>query len=246
MSILDDLLPTLPDAPVREVLVGVHWTVVCSRGCGLASTLPASGPHGEAGVRDVGRLHLKSGREMAEYARSSDPVEAGIGVAAINSLLDVDESRGVEVNAARVLAERGRGRDVALVGHFPFIPRLREEVGRLWVIEKRPSEGDFPESAAADLIPRADVVALTGSALVNGTLDGLLALCRPEALVMVLGPSTPLSTVLFGHGANLLSGVRVQDESAVLRTVAQGASFRQVEGTRLLTIERPSGEMPKR
>ncbi len=246
MSILDDLLPTLSDAPVREVLVGVHWTVVCSRGCGLASTLPADGPHGEAGVRDVGRLHTKSGRELAEYARSSDPVEAAIGVAAVNSLLDVDESRAVEVNAARVLAERGRGRAVALVGRFPFIPRLREEVGSLWVIEKRPAEGDFPESAAADLIPRAEVVALTGSALVNGTLDGLLALCRPEALVIVLGPSTPLSPVLFDHGASLLSGVRVLDEAAVLRTVAQGACFRQVEGVRLLTVERPSGEITKR
>jgi uncharacterized protein (DUF4213/DUF364 family) len=81
---------------------------------------------------------------------------------------------------------------------------------------------------------------------VNGTLDGLLALCRPEALVMVLGPSTPLSPVLFDHGADLLSGVRVLDEAAVLRTVGQGASFRQVEGVRLLTIERPCGEITKR
>lgn len=238
MGILDDLLPLLPDASVRRVLVGVHWTVVCSRGCGMATTLPSGSPHGHAAVRDAGRLHEKGARELAEYARSGDPVEAAIGVAAINSLLEVDASRAVEVHAARVLAERGRGRDVALVGSFPFVPRLREEVGRLFVIEKRPSEGEFPAEAAAELIPRADVVALTGSALVNGTLDGLLSLCRPGATVLVLGPSTPLSPVLFDHGATLLSGALVVDEEAVLRTVAQGACFRQVEGTRLLTLER--------
>ena len=67
MSILDDLLPTLPDTPVRTVLVGAHWTVVCSRGCGLASTITGDKPHGHAAVRDVGRLHLKSARELAEY-----------------------------------------------------------------------------------------------------------------------------------------------------------------------------------
>lgn len=74
--------------------------------------------------------------------------------------------------------------------------------------------------------------------MITGTLDGLLALCRPDALVMVLGPSTPLSPVLFVHGATLISGTRVVDEAAVLRTVGQGATFQQVEGVRLLTLER--------
>jgi len=132
MSILDDLLATLPDdAAVRSVLVGAHWTVVCSRGCGLASTITGDKPHGQAQVRDVGRLHLKSARELAEYARSDNPLEAGIGLAAINSLLDVDERNAVEINAADVLAGRGRGKAVVLVGHFPFIPQLREQVGQL-------------------------------------------------------------------------------------------------------------------
>jgi hypothetical protein len=243
MTILDDLLATVPDAPLRSLLVGAHWTVVCcgplptgGYGCGLAASITGDTPHGHAAVRDVGRLHLKGARELAEYARSDNPLEASIGVATINSLLEVDESRAVEINAAQVLAERGRGRKVALVGHFPFIPLLREQAGHLWVIEQRPTEGEHHADAAADLIPQADVVALTGSALVNHTLDGLLALCRPDATVMVLGPSTPLSPVLFDHGATLVSGTRVADEEAVLRTVSQGATFRQVEGVRLLTL----------
>jgi uncharacterized protein (DUF4213/DUF364 family) len=94
------------------------------------------------------------------------------------------------------------------------------------------------------LIPQAEVVAITGTALTNHTLDGLLALCRPEALVMVLGPSTPLSPVLFKHGVHLISGARVVDEAAVLRTVGQGAMFQQVEGVRLLTLARPGGDEP--
>lgn len=239
MDILDDLLAALPDdAAVRSILVGAHWTVVCSRGCGLASTITGDKPHGHAQVRDVGRLHLKSARELADYARSDHPLEAGIGLAALNSLLDVDERNAVEINAADVLAERGRGKTVALVGHFPFIPRLREQVGQLWVIEQCPAESEYPVTAAADLISQADVVAITGSTFINHTLDGLLALCRRDALVMVLGPTTPLSTVLFEHGVTIISGARVVDEAAVLRTVGQGATFRQVEGVRLLTLQR--------
>ncbi len=243
MTILDDLLATLPeDAPVRSVLVGAHWTAVCSRHCGLASTVTGDRPHGHTAVRDAGCLHLKTARELAEYARSDNTLEASIGVAAINSLLDVDERNAVEINAAAVLAERGRNKNVALVGHFPFIPKLRPAVGQLWVIEQHPSGDEYPAEAASHLIPRADVVAITGSALINHTLDALLALRRPDALVMVLGPSTPLSPVLFEHGATIISGTRVVDEEAVLHAVGQGASFQQVEGVRLLTLVHGSGE----
>jgi uncharacterized protein (DUF4213/DUF364 family) len=53
---------------------------------------------------------------------------------------------------------------------------------------------------------------------------------------MLLGPTTPLSPILFNHGVTIISGAIVVDEAAVLRTVGQGASFRQVEGVKLLTF----------
>jgi uncharacterized protein len=241
-TILDDLLSSLTeDVPVRSVLVGVHWTVVCSRHCGMASTLFSDKPHGHEQIRDVGRLHQKSARELAKWAYSTQPLEAAIGVAAINSMLDVDESLSVEVNASEVLTSRGRGKNVALVGHFPFIEQLRQSAGNLWVIEQNPAEDEYPAESAVGLLPQADVVAVTGSALINHTLDRLLSLCKPGSTVMVLGPSTPFSPILFDHGASILSGTRVVDEAAVLRTVGQGASFRQVKGVRLITFTRELG-----
>lgn len=239
MNILNDLLESLDmDTPIQTVLVGVHWTVVCSRFCGLASTFIGSKPHGHDKARSVGHLHEKSARELAEYACSDNLLEASIGLATINSLIAVDDSGAVEDNAVEVLIKHGRGRNVALVGHFPFISKLRPAVGQLWVIEQRPVDGDYAAEAAGELIPQADVVAITSSALINHTLDGLLALCSPDLLVMMLGPSTPLSPVLFAHGISILSGSRVVDEAAVLRTVGQGATFQQVEGVRLLNIRR--------
>lgn len=244
LTILEDILSGLKrDAPVRSVMVGAHWTMVCSRHCGLATTILPSFPHDDHTlVQDSGRLHEKSARELAEYARSKNPLEAGIGIAAINSLLDINKQKAVEINASEVLAERGRGRNVALVGHFPFIPRLRKVAGQLWVIELRPSGDDFPAHSAPELIPRADVVALTGSALINHTFDSLLELCRPDALVVVLGPSTPLSRVLCEHGADIIAGSRIVDEAAVANYVAQGANFQQMEGVRKVTFSR-AGEM---
>lgn len=243
MNILRELIASLPgDAAVRSILVGVHWTVVCSRHCGLASSMIDDQPHGHSQVREVGKLHLKTALELAEFAHSDNLLEASIGLAAINSLLDVDESRFVEANASDVLAERGRDKNVAMIGHFPFIPELLDKVGKLWVIEQHPTEGEYPAEAAESLLPQADLIALTGTTLINHTFDGLLSLCRPDAQVLVLGPTTPLSPVLFQHGVKIISGAIVQDEQAVLRAVGQGANFRQLhkQGVRLLTIESKS------
>jgi uncharacterized protein (DUF4213/DUF364 family) len=162
MNLLDDLLANLNiDAPIRSILVGVHWTVVCSHHCGMSASLMDDHMHGHSQVRDVGYLHTKTARQLAEYAYSKNLLEASIGIAAINSLLDVDENQAVEKNAVDVLIEHSRGKNVALIGHFPFIHKLRPAVGQLWVIEQHPAEDEYPAEAAADLLPQADVVAIT-------------------------------------------------------------------------------------
>jgi hypothetical protein len=77
-------------------------------------------------------------------------------------------------------------------------------------------------------------------AMTNRTLERLLDYCPPEALVILLGPSTPLSPVLFDFGVDLLSGAVVTNIEAVLQAVSQGANFRQVHkaGAKLVTISR--------
>jgi uncharacterized protein (DUF4213/DUF364 family) len=250
VSIIDDLLSALTaklDTPVREVRIGAFWTaVVLEDGhCGLASALRDDDhhQHGQYPVREAGHLHERSALELAELAHSDSLLEASIGLAAINALLDVDKDVCVEMNAEQVILEWGTGKDVVVVGHFPFIPRVREAARQLWVLEKRPGEGDLPAEAAPDIIPQADVVALTGTSLINHTFEELMGLCRPDTFILVLGPTTPLSPVLFDHGADMVSGTLVIDLETVLRYVSQGASFRQIKrskGVKLLTLVRES------
>lgn len=244
-SVIDDLLSTLVETPVEDVRVGAFKTAVVvgqggTRRCGLAST-PRDDDHHygrEPAVREAGSLLARSGRGLAELARSPSPMEAAIGIAAVNALLPAQEAHWMDLDAEEVIAERGAGKRVALVGHFPFVPRLREHSGTLWVLEERPREDDLPVEAAAEIIPQADVLALSGTTLINHTFEGMMALRRPDALVVVLGPSTPLSPVLFDHGVHVISGTVVEDVDAVLRAVTQGANFRQVRrlGVRLVTM----------
>jgi uncharacterized protein (DUF4213/DUF364 family) len=238
MDILNDLLSVLDyDAPVADIRQGPFQTAVLTRHCGLASTPHDPGPHHDkTPVAGAGSLLELSALELAHLALSTSQHEAAIGMAAINSLIDVDDSTCVELNAADLITRKGEGKRVAIVGHFPFIEKLRPLTKELSIIEKNPQEGDFPESDAARHIPYADVVGITGTAFTNHTIEPLLELCDPDAFVVVLGGTAPLSTIFFDYGIDAVSGTLVVEPESVLRCVIQGATFRQIKGIRLLTM----------
>lgn len=248
MPLLRELLETIVDGDVLEVHIGLHWTAVVMevdgvRRCGLASTLfrgHGHGHHREPDMPQAGELDSISGRELAELVLLDKPTQASVGMAALNALLPQYPDTWVEANAEEMIAGHGEGRRVAMIGHFPFVKRLRQRVGELLVLEREPGPDDLPAEAASDILPAADVVAITGMTLANHSLEGLLGLCSPQSFVILLGPSTPLSPVLFEHGVDVISGAVVSDIGPVLRTVSQGGNFRQVHraGVRLVNMLR--------
>lgn len=248
MQLLAQLLDPLPDGEVVEVRIGIHWTAVVvevdgARRCGLCSTLFAG--HGHAhrhgpDVPEAGHLERHSGRDLAALALDPAPTLTSVGIAAINALLPPQPQLWEEANAEQVIARHGQGRGVVMVGHFPFVERLRPKVGKLVVLEQDPGPGDLSADAAPQVLPGAEVVAITGMTLANRTLEGILELCAPSAFVILLGPSTPLSPLLFEYGVDLLSGAAVTAIEPVLKVVSQGGNFRQVHraGVRLVNMRR--------
>ena len=239
MPIIDDLLSRVKtdgDIPAHDVLVGLYWTAVYGSAVGLAATPTDRSCCFAEDVNNVGQLHTRPVGELAQGLRSSHPLEVAIGIAALNSLIEVNEADGIEINAREVILERGRGKNVATVGHFPFTDALREVAANTWVLELNPMPGDIPAERAPELIPQADVIGLTASTLLNGTFESLAKLFPPTALVVMLGPSTPLSRVLFDYGVTMLGGTLVTDPAAALHYIGQGSSLHGVPGIRRITL----------
>jgi uncharacterized protein (DUF4213/DUF364 family) len=239
MKILDDLIFGLKgrDCPVKSVHTCVFWTAVITKQCGLSSTFRDEGIPHDRRVRDVGNLTRKTALELAEYAKSKSLLEASIGMATVNSLIDIDESKCIEKNAFEILLEKGKDGNVAVVGHFPWIPKLREKVQNLWVLEERLREGDLPSTDADRILPQCDVVGITGTSFINHTLEGLLALCK-NAFVVLIGPTCPLSSILLDYGIDAICGAKVVDEDKVIQSISQGATFKEVIGVKLVTLTR--------
>jgi uncharacterized protein (DUF4213/DUF364 family) len=237
LKILDDLMASLRgnDFQVKNVHTCVFWTAVITKHCGLSSTFRDEGPSHDRGVRDVGNLTRKTALELVQYAKSESLLEASIGMATVNSLIDIDESKCIEKNAFEIVLDKGQGKNVAIVGHFPWIPKLKGKTKNLWVIEQRLREGDLPAQEADRILPECEVVGITGTSFINHTIERLLTLCK-KAYVVLVGPTSPFSPMLFDYGINAICGAKVIDEEKVIRSISEGATFKEVRGVRLLTL----------
>jgi len=246
-STINKIIDSLPNGRPLDIRIGAFWTAVTIEvngqpRCGLASALRGFADHhygGGPAMPNAGRLLQSDALQLAQMVNSNSLLEASVGVASINALLPPHPELWVDMNAEQVIADHGTGKNVVIVGHFPFIPKIEKLAKKLWVLEKQPRGGDLPAEAATDILPQADVIAITGTTLINQTFEDLMQLCNPQALVLTLGPSTPLTPLMFERGVHLLSGSVVEDIDSVVRAVSQGANFRQVhrQGVRLVTMQ---------
>jgi hypothetical protein len=126
------------------------------------------------------------------------------------------------------------------MGRFGFASRLREQAASVEVLELDPQPGELPAERAAEVLPLAELIVITGMALVNRTLEDLLPLCPPQSDVALVGPSVPMSDVFFDYGVDLLCGAFVEQPARVMAGIRRGADFHQLHrlGVRLVTMER--------
>ena len=244
MGIISDLIASVNspknNIPVEEVLVGLYWTLVKSRETGLGATNTDIPCCYAQNMEDVGKLHQKSVLELVGMLNSSHVLGPSIGMAALNSIIPVDPGDGVDINAREVIFQNSYQKQIAIIGHFSFASQLKETARKVWVLELDPSEDEYPASQADQILPQADVIGITASTIINGTFDNLSKLFPPQALVVMIGPSTPLSPILFDYGVDILAGSRVIDSSTLIHYVGQGAALHKVEGMNRFTIVKDS------
>ena len=229
-----------PAADLLDIRVGQFWVFVnTTAGAGMASAMRSEAHlHGSRPIARAGELHMMTPPELLALVRSESPPEAGVGMASANALLNSRNRDLTEEKAVSILVERGAGKRVAMIGRFPFADKLREHCDQLWVFERglNRGEGDFGDEAMDQLLPKADVVAVTATTLLNHTLPTVLAGVRPDAFLMMLGPSTPLTPVLHDFGFDVLCGTVIDDSERVLRAVEQGAVTPQITGVRRVCL----------
>jgi uncharacterized protein (DUF4213/DUF364 family) len=248
IALRDSLGAELDAIRVSRAVVGLYFTGV-SLDCGTAGAChtpaktavhEACCPMGEQVMPFPGTLRGRPATDLLDYALSPNLLARAVGIATLNALAELLWQRrphpGVELrvnvdgyDAAAIQPEE----QVVLVGAFiPFLRALKQKRQPYTVLELstamlKPEELPHyrPATDAADVIPGGDVVLLTGSTLLTNTLDDLLRMCRPEARVVVVGPTVGLlPEPLLRRGVDVIGGIRVTAPETFLDVLAEGGS----------------------
>jgi len=231
---------------VERVVIGIFFTgVKLSDGSGGLCFTPIKEipeavccPSSARAMPYPGRF---AGRSAAGFLRDlprAPPLKKAIGIAILNALSefcwkrrpDYTRETGRDVLDTIPLPEDGY---VVVVGALvPIIRRLKARGKPFGILELdlrtlKPDELPYviPQDNADAAVRRADMLVVTGTTLINNTLEPLLALARPGASVVVVGPTASmLPGAFFRRGVTLLGGDRVTRPDELLDTIAEDGS----------------------
>lgn len=187
-----------------------------------------------------GKLRGRPARALLKEIGAGSGIRRAIGIAAMNALAEMcwerrarnDVELGVGIDAYDAAAIRAADHVVVVGAFVPFLKALKRARQHFTVLEidaatLKPDELPHyrPSCEAGEVVPSADVILITGTTLVNGTLDHLLRLCRPSARVVVVGPTVSLLPDAFlRRSVDVLGGIRVTAADAFLDLLAEGGS----------------------
>ncbi len=244
-AVLGDGLDTLT---VERTVIGLFFTgVKLNNGAGglcftPIKTIPEAVccPSSARVMPASGKLRDRRAAEFLDELLSGNPLKKTMGIAVVNALSSVcwrkrppeayDILTGVDALDDVVFPDDGF---VVVVGALvPALRALKQRGKPFGILELDPStlkkdEMEFyvPFERAAEVAPKADHFIITGTTLINDTLEGLLAMRKPGAEIMVVGPTASmLPGAFFKRGVNELGGIAVTDADRVLDVIAEAGS----------------------
>ena len=210
--------PLLRDRVVTDAVLGLSLTAVELDGSdiGLSYVLRDRLP---AGCSIFGFAQHIIGQPALEVARLAlegrDDAQRGVGMAVITAATRAlnlpdepatDTPFGLQVYPAD---------NVGMIGYIPpVVDQLNRLEAKVYIFDKglTINGGDgaaqvMGMSQQAEILPQCDLMIITGTTLINGSLDQLLALCQKAREIVLVGSSTPMLTEAFkGTGVTALAG----------------------------------------
>lgn len=212
---------------VEEVRVGLGYVGVMLEGgrMGLAAVLrnelrPGCSTIGKAGTLAGSNVsHL-----LALLTTGSNPLEKALGLATANALLSPDAG-GEEQDSIALMHLSAEDR-VAMVGYFgPLVQRIRKTGAELRIIEKDSQrvEEILSRTERDTILGECSVAIITGTSILNNTMEEILTALKGARHVTILGPSTPLCEEAFaGTPVTHLGGSAIRDPRKVMQIISEG------------------------
>jgi uncharacterized protein (DUF4213/DUF364 family) len=249
INVIKDKSPApLEKVWIDDLVIGIFFTgVKLSTGHGGCAFTPigelpeaACCPTTAARMPQAGKLRGTPVSETLKYALDPNVLKSAVGVATLNALTQwIIESRGKEEYQVIKdkdgfdLLEIQPHETVSLIGAFgPYIRRLKRMGNPFFIIEKnphtlRPDEMKYfrSDSEMATTLKNSDDVIITGTAIVNHTIDPILSSISNGKRTAIVGPTASMiPDAFFKRGVTVMAGVRILNPDVMIKILKQGGS----------------------
>ena len=249
IDIITERSPTpLKEMWIDDLVIGIFFTgVKLSTGhSGVAFTpigeIPEAVccPTTAARMPQAGNLKGSPVSEILKYSLDSNVLKSAIGIATLNALTQWivgSQKKGkyqiIQDKDGFDLLEIQPHETVSLIGAFgPYIRRLKMMENPFFIIEKNPQtlrtdEIKYfkSESEMASALGRSNVVIITGTAIVNHSIDLILSSITEEKRTAIIGPTASMiPDAFFKRGVGMMAGVRILNPHLMVNILKQGGS----------------------
>jgi uncharacterized protein (DUF4213/DUF364 family) len=249
IDLIKEKSPTpLEEIRIDDLVIGIFFTgVKLSTGhAGVAFTpigeIPEAVccPTSAARMPQAGSLEGSPASEVIQYSLDSNVLKSAIGVATLNALSAIifESEDGKEYQMVKDadgfdLLDIQPYETVSLIGAFaPYIKRFKTMGNPFFIIEKNPQtlrldEMKYfkPESEMRDALEKSSVTIMTGTAIVNHTIDAILSLLRNGIRAGIIGPTASMiPDAFFRRGVKIMAGVQISNPNLMIKILKQGGS----------------------
>jgi len=212
---------------IKDIRVGIGYvaTLLDDNSCGLAFIFRNElGP--KCGHLDnAGELKGAKCSDIIDWAIDINLVKASIGISVINAILQKDLKGYKKIDALKEIEIKCED-TVGVIGYFkPVLDEKKQFAKKIYVFERNITDEKLllPDWAEDMYLPLCDVVIITGTTLVNKTIDHILSLSKNAREVLLMGPTTPLCREIFKkHGVTMLAGIKVLNPLKILDIAGEG------------------------
>ncbi|HOI41165.1 MAG TPA: DUF364 domain-containing protein [Methanobacterium sp.] len=244
----NSLKENINNITVERAVIGIFFSgVILSTGhAGISATpikeIPEAVccPSSARSMPNAGHLKERSVLKYLNDATSKIPMKKAMGIAVLSALssycreMELTEGYEMEVgvDALNHVDLRDDTYPVLIGAIGPFLRVLKNRGKPFSVIELDPrtlkvDELPFyvPQGETGEIVPKADVLVITGTTLLNGTLEEILKLAHHDTQVVVVGPTASiLPHAFFKRGVDILGGDIITHPHKMLDTLAEGGS----------------------
>lgn len=225
---------------IADIRIGAYLTAVrlSNDTYGTASTLEENHPFCSKADRDFGdftplKIRGKKVMELFDTEKNSSLIST-IRTAALNAIsskfFSSEKYTIIEDIDPIQLLDLSQNKTITVVGAFQsYISTISKTDNRLFVLELneaalRPGQKKYfvPAEKYSEVIPKSDIVIITGQTLVNKTIDELLSSVVPGTEVVVTGPSgSILPDILFENKVSIVGALKITKPEILFDIVGQ-------------------------